>query len=543
MPWPRPRLVTFVTTVLLAGCGGDPGADGPAGSGCSGLVAGDLVITEVMANPAGDDAGHEWFELYNAAGGERGLRGVTLAAARADGSSEKTHLVGAGAPVVPAGGYVVVGDAPAGADRPAYVAYGYGKDLGTLGNGAGRIALRCGGVELDVVTYASSSEGRSRGLTGAILPDALANDDETKWCTAKSYGSPGEANQPCPEVAVPGTCTEAGGATRATVAPVAGDLRIDEILADARASADAQGEWFEVEVVRDVDLNGLAIGAAPGAPRTILGAADCLRAAAGTRLVFAHVADATSNGGLPRVDQVFGGPALANSHGALVLSLGGVLVDEATWATSAPGVALARDAAAGTWCAAVDAYGAGDLGTPGAPNAACPLVVPDGMCEDATGVRAIVSPGAGDLWLSEYLADPSAVADAAGEWIELVVAADVDLNGLELGVTPPLVKTTLASTSCLHAAAGTYVLLAHGVDPTLNGGLPATSGRFTFALGNGASGIFVGVGGVVLDQVTWTNVTRGASTQVRPGACVTPPGVTYGDGDRGTPGAENVPCE
>jgi hypothetical protein len=207
-------------------------------------------------------------------------------------------------------------------------------------------------------------------------------------------------------------------------------------------------------------------------------------------------------------------------------------------------VASARDPASGAWCDASEAYGAGDRGTPGGANGACPLVVPDGMCvDDAGALRATVAPAPGELWISEVLADPAAVADAAGEWIELGVGGDFDLNGVQLGNAPPVVKTTLAAPACLHVVPGALVVLAHGEDPAHNGGLPAVDARFGFALGNGASGVFVGVGGVVLDATTWTSATAGASRQLRPAPCVTPPGHAYGAGDRGTPGAENVPCE
>jgi hypothetical protein len=531
---PRVWLAAAVLTILGLGACGAGSEGSPAAAGCEGVVAGDFVITEVLANPAGDDAGKEWFELYNASGAERSLRGLRLVAARADGTSEKTHMVGADGPVVAAGGYVVVGDGQG-------AGYAYGKDLGGLANGGGRLAVRCGAEEIDAVAYDTVSEGRSRQLDGAAVPDALANDDASRWCSADA--TPGAANATCPVVAAAGTCQGPGG-PRPTTIPGAGDLRITEVLADPRAVADASGEWFEVSVLRDVDLNGLEIGAALGSPRTTVGGAACVHVAAGARLVFAHVADPAQDGGLPRVDQVFGGPALGNTKGAIVLSVGGVLVDEVAWLTSRPGVASARDPASGAWCAASAAYGAGDLGTPGEANQACPPVVPDGMClDDAGSVRAIVAPAAGELWISEVLADPAAVADTAGEWIELGVGGDFDLNGVQLGNVPPLVKTTLAASRCLQVSTGALVVLAHGEDPAQNGGLPAVDARFGFALGNGGSGVFVGVGGAVLDAATWTSATPGASRQLRPAACVTPPGHTYGAGDRGTPGAENLPCE
>ena len=52
----RSLSITFASALLLVACG--PGGDGPIDGELkceSGLLTGDLVITEVMANPDGDD--------------------------------------------------------------------------------------------------------------------------------------------------------------------------------------------------------------------------------------------------------------------------------------------------------------------------------------------------------------------------------------------------------------------------------------------------------------------------------------------------------
>src|SRR5690606_14739309 len=54
----------IATSLLsLSACGdGGGGREG----GCESIIAGDLVVTEIMANPPGPDSGSEWFEIYNA---------------------------------------------------------------------------------------------------------------------------------------------------------------------------------------------------------------------------------------------------------------------------------------------------------------------------------------------------------------------------------------------------------------------------------------------------------------------------------------------
>ena len=92
---------------------------------------------------------------------------------------------------------------------------------------------------------------------------------------------------------------------------------------------------------------------------------------------------------------------------------------------------------AAKWCEATQPLdGTGNLGTPGAPNTPCQAVVGPGSCLDpASGTpRPLVPPAAGQVFFTEVMADPRAVADARGEWLELFSTAEVDLNGAVLTV-------------------------------------------------------------------------------------------------------------
>ncbi len=137
--------------------------------------------------------------------------------------------------------------------------------------------------------------------------------------------------------------------------------------------------------------------------------------------------------------------------------------DRVAW-TSAwglqPGVAMQLSTSAfttsandsvGNWCAATAAYGDGDLGTPGSANGSCGAdssppptrPPPDTGAPDDTGGDGGDDggdggdgdpgssgdvPRVGDLLITEFLADASAVSDAAGEWVELTSLADADLD-------------------------------------------------------------------------------------------------------------------
>jgi hypothetical protein len=85
------------------------------------------------------------------------------------------------------------------------------------------------------------------------------------------------------------------------------------------------------------------------------------------------------------------------------------------------------------WCAGAAVFGDGeDLGTPGEANPTCdgseapPIVV-----GEDTEVR---TPQAGDMVITEFMADPDDLEDNEGEWVELLNVSDhpVDLSGSAL---------------------------------------------------------------------------------------------------------------
>ena len=65
----RELLILFLTL----GCTPPPTTDL-----CKGRVEGDLVITELMVDPAGVDTGGEWIEIFNTLGTPFDLKGLTL---------------------------------------------------------------------------------------------------------------------------------------------------------------------------------------------------------------------------------------------------------------------------------------------------------------------------------------------------------------------------------------------------------------------------------------------------------------------------------
>ena len=302
------RAVALVALVWLGtGCGPTP----PSSDGCkTQLLPGDLVITEVFADYAGaggtgtdtgTDTGKEWFEIYNAKGQPIDLAGLTITHSRTDGSKPATHVVGQ-ATIAP-GQFFTLGSAAPGA-APAYVDYAYGKDLGDLSNTTGgKLALSCGGSEIDSAIYGDVKPGHARELTGAQPPDYTLNDDQTNWCQANdteseagNFGTPGTDNDCRPIVT--GQCSDAG-TMRAAVAPGPGDLVITEVMPSPTRVADSVGEWFEARVMNDVDLAGVGVGRVGSTSPDVISGTDCVHVRAGSDVVFARSTDPAVNGGIP----------------------------------------------------------------------------------------------------------------------------------------------------------------------------------------------------------------------------------------------------
>lgn len=559
-------LSSLVGSFALAACGGGGGG---SGGECSGsILPGDLVITEVMANPAGMDTGQEWFEIYNASSAAIDLAGLTLEYHKSDGSEEHAHVMDE--LVIEAGDYLVLGGMTAEL-KPAYVDYGFGNDLGAFLNGGAVLALRCGDAVIDETTYpdAESDDGIAFGLDGNVAPNSVANDDAANFCPAtvefasQMFGSPGESNEPC-NLVVPGQCSQAGS-MRETVPPAAGDIVISEFLADAGGS-DTGKEWFEIYVAREVDLNGLVAGIEAGKPKVSIDAPECVTAPAQSYFLFAASDDMLLNGGIESVDKTFNftlkNGTTTTGDGFLFVGLGDAVLDQITYTDAAEAQSTALDPAMldptanddpANWIACQAPYGdESNKGTPRASNATCNL---NGMCREGDGFRAINPPAMGEVLITEAMANPEG-PEPEFEWWELTALADFDLNGLQYGKGGVL-SETIGAVDCLPVTAGSHIVFARSLLPEENGGLPQADQISAISLSNSGSDIVVGLRDVIFHTFAYGTASEGFSRQLDPDGvtiCKTPETTPYGpegttqcgpdvgDGNCGTPGAENPPC-
>lgn len=180
--------------------------------------------------------------------------------------------------------------------------------------------------------------------------------------------------------------------------------------------------------------------------------------------------------------------------------------------------------------------GCGDLGrSPTATTAPAPLLT--------------VSTYASQIVINEVMADPNAVADTYGEWIEIHNrgAAAVDLQGWTLASNNDSPHTIASSVS---VPAGGYVVLARNGSSGVNGGVTAQYAYGTANLANSSDWVALrDGGGASVDSVAWgstqpVGATRGVSDPSLDNLSVTGSNWhtstgAFGSGDKGTPGARN----
>jgi hypothetical protein len=156
-------------------------------------IAGEIVIDELLVDPAGNDLGHEWIELVNLTAEALDLSTLRVA-------DEATEIaVDPG--VLAAGGLLVLGqssDRAHNGDAPVTIAYGTKL---SLNNGADRIAVCAGpcatGVVLDTVAWTAPWGEAYVGHAVVVERGGVTCPAEEPY-GGGNFGSPGRANPPCP---------------------------------------------------------------------------------------------------------------------------------------------------------------------------------------------------------------------------------------------------------------------------------------------------------------------------------------------------------
>ncbi len=165
-----------------------------------------------------------------------------------------------------------------------------------------------------------------------------------------------------------------------------------------------------------------------------------------------------------------------------------------------------------------------------------------------------ILPKTGELLITEFMANPGAVSDTKGEWVELLNATNETLL-----LTGLIVKDDGSNQFIIEGdepillLAGQYFLMARSADPEENGGITPNYTYSNFTLGNSEDEIILCLpDGTVMDQVVYNSewqVNSGASLELNPDFM--DPGfndepdnwnlasVPFGKGDLGSPGFAN----
>jgi len=164
--------------------------------------AGQLVITEVLADPSGVyDSEGEWFEIYNTTDLVLDLSGAVFSDDDSDSFTVEGEII------IDPGEYLTFGRVHEVAyNGGAHVDYAYGEAM-TLANGDDELVLTVGGIEIDRIVFDDGSWPMTRGAAFQLDPSTLdyaSNDSATSWCaattefgTVSDLGTPGQPNQPC----------------------------------------------------------------------------------------------------------------------------------------------------------------------------------------------------------------------------------------------------------------------------------------------------------------------------------------------------------
>lgn len=178
-------------------------------------------------------------------------------------------------------------------------------------------------------------------------------------------------------------------------------------------------------------------------------------------------------------------------------------------------------------------------------------------------VSVTIWPGEGDLLITEFLPDPSAVADARGEFVEIINTTDQDIDLSDHSLED--YDYDCVDLSGITIAAGDYVVICVDDDPAANGGISTcdvvatwdtgyTAGCNQLALANSSDEIAVVNPAGTTDAVVYSSswVKTGKATGLDPDLfdatsndsaaswCAMSSLMTAGD--KGTPGEDNDAC-
>ena len=416
--------------------------------------AGDLILTEVFADPSSTDLfptnsddGREWLEIYINSTEPVDLNGLEIRFTKtADDGTTSTRTAKVSQPSCLGGSvgtYVVLGESEDAAVNGGVEVDGIVESLDIYNNEELLVELVIHEIVIiDVAALPKSTSGKSTSLSPGA-PNPNSNDSADAFCKSESAGlfsqggTPGSANA----CSSPVGCEEEGQ-LRGLVPPAIGELVISELLFDPSGS-DGEKEWIELYngSERTLDLNGLSIvnyvlGAEDNIKKATVGGVSCVKVEPGEYAVVGATDDVLMNGNLTVTGSAENLSFYNSAPGVVELYLESVLVERAVYPDSSGGSSVSLkpefieagdNEDSNHYCESKTDGAYEGLGTPGSANVCGPACVGD------SGKRQVRSPRLGELVVTELMANPSG-SDSGWEWFEIYINSDValDLNGLKL---------------------------------------------------------------------------------------------------------------
>ncbi|MEL6464398.1 MAG: ExeM/NucH family extracellular endonuclease [Pseudomonadota bacterium] len=241
---------------------------------------------------------------------------------------------------------------------------------GLQNGGPDGLALIGDGAVLEFLSYEGSFEatgGTALGLTSTDI--GVSEPSSTPIGLSLQRNADGTWRAPSGETR--------GATNEASEAP---QLVISEVMQNPDAVFDSNGEYFEIynAGTAAVDINGWTVSD-NDSDSFVIDNGGPLTIAPGSYLVLGNNADISTNGGVP-VDYEYSGMSLSNGADEIVLTTpagdeidriewdGGLNWPDPTGAAMELADLTADNNDGANWTTAVESFGDGDLGTPGAPN-------------------------------------------------------------------------------------------------------------------------------------------------------------------------------
>ena len=527
---------------------GDVGTPGGANDSCplatplGSLNTGDLIISEVMVDPAAvSDFRGEWFEIYNNTADTVELNGLTVDCGNNNGftvdryiqiESGEEALFSLNANTSTNGGLPTIDGLYAYSD----CSFTYNDSM----------SIGFSSTTFDSVSWTSDFPFSSGSSMSLGVLSASANDSSGNWCVGSSTygngdaGTPGSTNDSCP-------------LSTSLSSLSVGDLVISEVMIDPAAVSDFKGEWFEVynNTADTVELNGLVVGCGNNNGFTV---DSYIQIESGEEALFALNANTSTNGGLPTIDGLYAYSDCSFTYNdSMSIGFSSTTFDSVSWTSDFPfssGSSMSLGTLDATsndssinWCEGSSSYGSGDLGTPGDVNDNCP-----------NPALSSSSLGSGDLVISEIMTNPVTVFDFRGEWFEIYNNSGftVNLNGLKVNSSN---NSGFTIDTDLIIAAADHVLFAVNANSAVNGGLPAVDYVYGYSSLSFTrqDDISLSVSSTLIDSVSYTPSYPpgvGASLTLGVLSATANDSVNnwcegssaYGSGENGTPGEANDSC-